>query len=67
MPRRTPVYATLLLAAFLVGRWSVSTAPAQWVAQTLQPVAAGLLDSTGQEEPDLDTRIVPRITDGHNL
>ncbi len=24
MPRRIPVYATLLLAAFLVGRWSIN-------------------------------------------
>ncbi len=73
MPRRIPVYATLLLAAFLVGRWSVGTPtePVQSVAQTLQPVAAGLVESTAAEAgdlpADLDLRTVTRVVDGDNL
>ncbi len=52
MSRRTLAYATLLLAAFLVGRWSVGN---QWITQTLQPVAAGLVDSARAEGRDLLT------------
>ena len=70
MPSRIPVYATLLLAAFLVGRWSVGTPTesAQSVAQTLQPVTAGHVESTpaeaGDLPADLDLRIVTRVIDG---
>ncbi len=56
MSRRTLAYATLLLAAFLVGRWSTTTAPVRWVTHTLQPVAAGFVDFTGEEEPDPEAR-----------
>ncbi len=69
MSRRTLVYATLLLAAFLVGRWSLDTSPEQ--AQALQPVAAGLVDSTSEEQndlpPDLELRTVTRVVDGDTL
>ena len=65
--RRIPVYATLLLAAFLVGRWSVGN---QWITQTLQPVAAGLVESTAEAADlpaELDLRTVTRVIDGDTL
>ena len=69
MPGRIPVYATLLLVAFLVGRWSVSTPPEQ--AQTFQPVAAGFAESTREEQndlpPGLEARTVTRVVDGDTL
>ena len=43
--RRIPVYATLLLATFLVGRWYVDT---DWTTETIQAVAAGRLVSTAK-------------------
>ncbi len=61
------VYATLLLAAFLVGRWSVGN---QWITQTLQPVAAGLVDTRAEGRDlltDLDLRTVTRVIDGDTL
>ncbi len=68
MTRRTLASATLLLVAFLVGRWSVGN---QWITQTLQPVAAGLVDSTRGEGrdllTDLDLRTVTRVIDGDTL
>ncbi len=68
MSRRIPVYATLLLAVFLVGRWSVGN---QWITQTLQPVSAGVVDSTRAEGRDLltdvDLRTVTQVIDGDTL
>ncbi len=68
MSHRTLAYATLVLAAFLVGRWSVGN---QWITQILQPVAAGLVDSTRAEGreilTDLDLRTVTRVIDGDTL
>ncbi len=61
------VYATLLLAAFLVGRWSVGN---QWITQTLQPVAAGLVDTRAEGRDlltDFDLRTVTRVIDGDTL
>ncbi len=61
-------YATLLLAVFLVGRWSAGN---QWITQTLQPVAAGLVDSTRAQGrdllTDLELRTVTRVIDGDTL
>ena len=45
MSRRIPVYATLVLAAFLVGRWFVDT---QWIAETIQAVEAGHVASAAE-------------------
>ncbi len=67
MSRRTLAYATLLLAAFLVGRWSVGN---QWITQTLQPVAAGLVDTRAEGRDlltDLELRTVTRVIDGDTL
>ena len=64
MLRRIPVYATLLLAAFLIGRWYVDS---QWITETLQAVAAGHVESTaeaGDLPADLDLRTVTRVIDG---
>ncbi len=67
MSRRTLAYATLLLAAFLTGRWSVGN---QWITQTLQPVAAGLVDTRAEGRDlltDFDLRTVTRVIDGDTL
>ncbi len=67
MSRRTLAYATLVLAAFLVGRWSVGN---QWITQTLQPVAAGLVDTREEGRDlltDLELRTVTRVIDGDTL
>ncbi len=60
-------HATLLLTAFLVGRWSVGN---QWITQTLQPVAAGLVDTRAEGRDlltDFDLRTVTRVIDGDTL
>ena len=45
MSRRIPVYATLLLAVFLVDRWFGT----EWITETPQAVEAGRgLHSTGE-------------------
>ncbi len=41
--RRIPVYATLLLAAFLIASWSLDT---EWITETLEAVEAGHVAST---------------------
>ena len=68
MSRRIPVYATLLLAAFLVGRWYVET---QWITETLQAVAAGHVESTAAATAglpaDLDLRTVTRVIEGSRI
>ncbi len=67
MSHRTLAYATLVLAAFLVGRWSVGN---QWITQTLQPVAAGLVDTRAEGRDlltDFDLRTVTRVIDGDTL
>ncbi len=73
MLRRVLVYAVLLLAAFLVGRWSISTPPepVRWVTEVLQPVGAGLADSTEVEQsvlpPGVEARSVTRVVDGDTV
>ena len=67
MSRRTLAYATLVLAVFLVGRWSVGN---QWVTQILRPVAAGLVDTRAEGREllaDPDLRTVTRVIDGDTL
>ncbi len=67
MSRRTLSYATLVLAVFLVGRWSVGN---QWITQILQPVAAGLVDTRAEGRDlltDLELRTVTRVIDGDTL
>ncbi len=56
MPRRIPVYATLLLVAFLVGRWYVET---QLITETLQVMEAGLVETTAEEPGDLPHWLAP--------
>ncbi len=67
MLHRIPVYATLLLAALLVGRWYVDT---DWTTETLQAVEVGHVVSTARASelpanPDL--RTVTRVIDGDTL
>ena len=67
MLHRIPLYATLLLAAFLVGRWFVDP---QWITETLQAVEVGHVVSTAgaSELPaNLDLRTVTRVIDGDTL
>ena len=68
MLRRIPVYATLLLAALLVGRWYVDT---RWTTETVQALAAGHIASTATEAADLpadlELRTVTRVVDGDTL
>ena len=67
MLRRIPVYATLLLAAFLVGRWYVDT---RWITEALHAVAAGHVESTaevGDLPADLEPHAVTRVIDGDTL
>ncbi len=69
--RRIPVYSTLILAAFLVARWSTTRPPEPVVSQTLQSVPADLAESTSEEQndlrPSLEARIVIRVIDGDTL
>ncbi len=68
MLRRTPLYATLLLTAFIVGRWHVDT---QWITEAILAVEAGHVESTTIEASDLpadlDLRTVTRVIDGDTL
>ncbi len=68
--RCIPAHSTLLLAAFLVGRWSIGTAP-ESVTWVTQPVASGLADSTEADEsdlpPGLEASTVIRVVDGDTL
>ncbi len=67
MPRRIPVYVTLLVAAVLVGRSFVDT---QWITETLQAVEVGHVVSTAgaSELPAArELRTVTRVIDGEAL
>ena len=68
MTHRIPVYATLVLAAFLIGRWYVDT---RGTTETLQALAAVHAESTAAAAADLpadlDLCTVARVIDGDTL
>ncbi len=71
MIRRVLVYATLLIAAFLVARWSTTTPPETVISQTVQPVRAALVETPEATQhdvaTDLEARTVTRVVDGDTL